>query len=288
MTHLLTSLAVKPPKFDTLLHIGAGPDFDEALYQALPALRYILVEADAESAESIRNLADPKKFRIVEKLVAPEPGEKTFRRFSLPSLNGLLRLGGLQSIYPRAREVQTIATEAQTLSQLAAGLQLAHGKEHALILNVPGLEADLLAEALGAGPFLFDWIFLTGAAPPLMDQAKPLVETLQLAGKHHFQIKTQDQNRDPLQPIAFLQRDRRALELQSLRRERDARTKERDNAAKERDALKKTATDRAMRIAELEAQVADQAERQRQIDEEMAKAEGQLDMLKDLLRPSLT
>ena len=57
----------------------------------------------------------------------------------------------------------------------------------------------------------------------------------------------------------------------------------RDNLKKERDALKKTATDRAMRIAELEAQVADQAERQRLIDEEMAKAEGQLDMLKDLL-----
>jgi hypothetical protein len=63
---------------------------------------------------------------------------------------------------------------------------------------------------------------------------------------------------------------------------------ERDNATKERDALKKTATERAMRIAELEAQVADQAERQKQIDEEMAKAEGQLDMLKDLLRPALT
>jgi hypothetical protein len=62
---------------------------------------------------------------------------------------------------------------------------------------------------------------------------------------------------------------------------------ERDATAKERDALKKTASERAIRIAELEAQVADQAERQRQIDEEMAKADGQLEMLKDLLRPAL-
>jgi chromosome segregation ATPase len=65
---------------------------------------------------------------------------------------------------------------------------------------------------------------------------------------------------------------------------RDNSTKERDQARLERDALKKTASDRALRIAELKAQVADQAERQKQIDEEMAKAEGQLDMLKDLLR----
>jgi chromosome segregation ATPase len=73
----------------------------------------------------------------------------------------------------------------------------------------------------------------------------------------------------------------------NLTKERDQARAERDNIAKERDALKKTASDRAMRIAELEAQVSDQAERQKQIDEEMAKAEGQLHMLKDFLRPSL-
>jgi hypothetical protein len=56
--------------------------------------------------------------------------------------------------------------------------------------------------------------------------------------------------------------------------------------AEERDALKKTVSDGAMRIAELEAQVADQAERQRKIDEEMIKVEGQLDVLKDFLRPN--
>lgn len=71
-------------------------------------------------------------------------------------------------------------------------------------------------------------------------------------------------------------------------KERDQARAERDNVLKERDALKKTVSDRAMRIAELEAQIADQAERQKQIDEEMAKAEGQLEMLKELLRPALT
>jgi DNA repair exonuclease SbcCD ATPase subunit len=71
-------------------------------------------------------------------------------------------------------------------------------------------------------------------------------------------------------------------------KERDQARTEREALAKERDTLKTTVTERAMRIAELEAQVADQAERQKKIDEEMAKAEGQLDMLKDLLRPVLS
>jgi chromosome segregation ATPase len=82
--------------------------------------------------------------------------------------------------------------------------------------------------------------------------------------------------------------------------ERDARTKERDErakllsenqvalevAVKERDQFKKTAVDRASRIAELEAQVADQAERQKQIDEQMIRAETQLEMLKEFLQPA--
>ena len=57
-------------------------------------------------------------------------------------------------------------------------------------------------------------------------------------------------------------------------------------AVKERDALKKTASDRAARIAELEAQVSDQAERQKQIDEQMIRAETQLEMLKEFMQPA--
>jgi hypothetical protein len=81
----------------------------------------------------------------------------------------------------------------------------------------------------------------------------------------------------------------------SLVAERDklqARVKELESAAaeafRERDTLKKTVSDRAIRIAELETLVADHASRQAQIDEELAKAEGQLEMLKELLRPTLT
>ena len=56
---------------------------------------------------------------------------------------------------------------------------------------------------------------------------------------------------------------------------------------KERDTLNKTAGDRVVRIAELEAQAADQGERQKQIDEQMIRAETQLEMLKDLMRAGL-
>ncbi len=357
MKHLLDSLPAKPPEFDTLVHLGAGPVFDAELYAALPARRYLLVEADPDSAADLQRAA-PKPFEVLEKLVAPAPGPHPFRRFSLPALNGLLGLGAWQTIYPRAHEIAQLRLAAVNPAQLLTDLALSSKGKHALVLGLPGLETDLLSALFTDTPLPFDWIFLTGAAPPLMDQAKPMSEALQLVGKHHFQVKAQDDHSDPLQPVAFLQRDRRALELQSLRQDRETRTKERDalrakltalesehselatrhqqlataftalenkhsslvterddlakekqslankvaeleksrqelsaardNAAKERDALKKTASDRATRIAELEAQLTDQAERQKQIDEEMAQTEGQLTMLKDLLRPALT
>jgi hypothetical protein len=66
----------------------------------------------------------------------------------------------------------------------------------------------------------------------------------------------------------------------------EACTKERDTLGNQRDQLKQTAGERASRIAELEAQVADQAERQKLIDEQMVRAESQLEMLKQFLQPA--
>jgi len=69
-------------------------------------------------------------------------------------------------------------------------------------------------------------------------------------------------------------------------KERDQALSDRDNVVKEREALKRTAGEHSSRILELEAQLAENTERQRTIDEEMAKVEGQLEILTELLRPS--
>ena len=77
-----------------------------------------------------------------------------------------------------------------------------------------------------------------------------------------------------------------AGQLEVRTKERDQARTEKDNLTKERDALKKTVGDRSARIAELEAQIADQAERQKQINEQMVRAETQLEMLKEFLQPA--
>jgi uncharacterized coiled-coil DUF342 family protein len=452
---LIKSLPSKPPKFHTLVHVGAGPVFDADLYAAVPAHRYVLVDADPDAVAELQRASDPTRFRTVEKLLAPIPGPQQLRRFNLPTLNGVFGLGALKSIYPRAREVGQVNLSATTLNHFLAEMALANGARHALVLSLPGLEADLLADLLAVDHVPLEWIFLSGAGAPLMENAKSLQEALRTAENNLFHILAQDHESNPLQPVAVLQRDRQALKLRSMRHERnDLRAKcadleknhqelvarhsslataleelqsrhsslvaerdglrakarelegttgaaanerdvlrakcadleknhqelvarhsslaaaleelqsrhsslvmerdglqakaremedtmgaaaeerdallakcadleknhqelvarhaalvasekeltaardkaakdcdrartEHETAAKERDALRKNASDHAIRIVELESQLADQAERQKRIDEEMAKAEGQLDMLKDLLRPAL-
>jgi len=96
-----------------------------------------------------------------------------------------------------------------------------------------------------------------------------------------FQLDQAKSERDQ----AKSERDQAKSERDQAKSERDQAKSERDQAKSERDELKKTAGNRAARIAELEAQVDDQAVRQKQIDEQIVRAEAQLEMLKSIIDP---
>jgi uncharacterized coiled-coil DUF342 family protein len=100
--------------------------------------------------------------------------------------------------------------------------------------------------------------------------------------------ETEKQCADLVAQRDALAAEKKALDarLSTLDSEKKTLVSEKDALAKERDQLKKSAADRAARIAELEAQVADQAERQKLIDEQMVRAETQLEMLKEFLQPA--
>lgn len=307
MLSLISSLKEPIPAFDTVLHIGAGPDFQEELYAQLSSKKTILVDADPENAEELRMRAGDRPIQVVEALISAGSEKKPFYCYSLRSLNGVFPLGPIQDIYPRAKEMQRIDLKSQSFDAFLDSLGLDLAGKHALILGVPGLEADLLTAGGDRISQLFDWIFLTGAGSVRPDGAKPFADTHKTLEKLHFGVVSQDGQKDPLQHQALFKRDEKSLALAAaqkliselskkrdeLAEQLDVRTKERDQTrsekeslVKERDQLKKTAGDRAARIAELEAQVADQAERQKLIDEQMIRAETQLEMLKEFLKPA--
>ena len=76
--------------------------------------------------------------------------------------------------------------------------------------------------------------------------------------------------------------------MESLKKSLEGIQTEKESLIKERDLLKKTETEKNTQITKLEGQVTNQENVQKQIQDEIAKAEAQLEMLKELIRPSLS
>ena len=315
-----------PAKAGTVVHWGAGPYFDADLYDFLGAKRFILVEADPDAAEDLREAAAGTNCTVQQILITPTSGSHSLNQYSLSALNGVFALGDLQSVYPRARKRGDIIMSGVTPSELLADVELDPAGAHFLIIDLPGLDPALVGVVAPEILQRFAWILIRGAGATRMAEAESITKTCELLQIAGFKEEVHSGG-ESLFPVVAFSLDRRALELQSLSTERDdlkakldaaaaqhaasakdiqarfgalaterdALTKQRDDlkakldaAVSENDALKKSTHERAVCIAELEAQVADQAERQRQIDEEIAKAEGQLEMLASLFESGVS
>jgi hypothetical protein len=283
-----------PDKFGTVIHLGAGPYFEEELYRDIQADRIVLIEADPSAAEEMRAVCKDPRVEIIEELIAPKEGMHAFHRFTLPSLNGLFAAGEITRIYPRVREVECPSLHGRPLQSVLTRVKRAHDLPNLLMLDVPGLEAALL-EGLASGDLEdLDWVFIRGADGSLMEGAKPASEAIRMLEGWHYAIKASDRDTDSTRPQLIMRRDSQSIQIQELKIALEAAVKARDenanalkSQASEINQLKISSSDRASRITELESQVAEQALRQREIDEQMVRAEAQLEMLKQFMRPSL-
>jgi len=224
MLEIIRSLKHPLPKFDTVVHLGAGPDFDSDLYHVISAKSYVLVEADPVFAEALRNLAPNDKFQIIEGYVTSEPGIQILRRFTLRTLNGPFGFGLLQSTYPRAKEIQQISVSCLPIENLINKLQLDPKGIHALLFDLPGQEAGLLLNLAPDLLSIFECVLISGAGHPLMEGATLLSETLPILTQSHWTVIMDDYNTDQLRPFVLIQRDLRAL-LESRTNERDIKAK---------------------------------------------------------------
>jgi len=119
----------------------------------------------------------------------------------------------------------------------------------------------------------------------LVKEAQEREAALDAANKNLFATKARAAEAEKMLADLASEKNTLSNECATLAKEHDLRTKERDSLANEHDHLKAIASERASRIAELEAQVADQAQRQKLIDEQLIRAETQLEMLKEFLQP---
>jgi FkbM family methyltransferase len=210
---VLTQLSrLSPEPLDCIVHIGAGADADSADYSALNPKHVVLIEADPE-AHSVfaERFADAPNVTVINALVAPQAGEATFHRFTLPSFNAPLGLGRLRELYPRIDLVEELRIQGQPLHEIVREPVL--GARNLLIFDMPGQEAALLrslaAEFLGR----FSSIVVLASAEAWQEGAEPAEATLAILKNKNFEVARED-SEDPAWPCVLLIRDEAKAAMQ--------------------------------------------------------------------------
>lgn len=179
---------IRPPaEFDTTVVIGAGGKNFLHPFSPLQTRRCVLLEADADTAEQLRETDwDASEVEVLESLVLPKAAEREFFQFNFPFVNGPLREGELQTLYPRIRCLGSYPIPGISFSELLRSQSLDPGRSNCLILDVPGQEHALLASLSEEELQLFSWISTRCCKAPLQEGATTFSQTKLLLEERAF------------------------------------------------------------------------------------------------------
>jgi hypothetical protein len=237
-----------PPRCDHVIHLGAGRCTELDGYLAAEPGLLLLVEADPRLAEALaQRVAERPDVRVLQAVVAAQPGQATFHRYNLPDANGLYRATGLHELYPGLRLLEEVPSETIGIAELLATLNLEPGQRNHLVIDTPGEEARLLATLADEGQLhLFGRLEILVGDGAMYEGGSGAAEILDWLAERGFDLVDEDPSEDPDRPRFTLRRNDMALELLALRQRVD-------ELVAERDARAGVAAERA---AELEAMTA--------------------------------
>jgi uncharacterized coiled-coil DUF342 family protein len=265
---------ISPAPLDCIIHVGAGRDAERADYNALLPNHLLIIEADPEASECLRDrFKCDDSVTVISELVGTSESEIDFHRYTLPTFNGPLGLGRLREIYPRIKEGESIQLRPRSLSDILQEQESHLGSCNLLILDTPGQELSILSALPGEWLPKFAFIILTGCSESWMEGADPLESSLFTLRDVCFE-RVAEEMEDPAWPRLLLHHDEakadmkaelekrgrllaakvgeihgQAQRIQELEGQICGVSTQRDGLAAERDGM-------AARIVELEAQCA--------------------------------
>ncbi|MDN3522095.1 FkbM family methyltransferase [Halomonas ramblicola] len=137
----------------TLLHLGAGECRELEVYLNTQAKRIVLVEADPQVAQALRRRTQSEsRVQVIEAAVAEKSGKATLYRYNLKGLTTLYPFTSSSSRWPGLRLESELTIQAISFSQLLEQLALEEDKAHWLVIDAPGVEAQLLKALAGQVP----------------------------------------------------------------------------------------------------------------------------------------
>jgi hypothetical protein len=232
----LLSLADKP--LGHVVVVGAGEGEDLPAWIDLGAQRVVLIEGDADRAESLRlSVARRADVGVVLEVVSPDGGPVEWRRYTLPALDGPLGIEGIAIHLPRVHAKSTESRPSVALHRLLDEIvsDASDDRSHVLVMNVAGQEAALLRSLPRCTLTRFDLIIVhgcrvsrDGVVPNCRDAVEGLLQ--EFYGLHSF-----DAGATPLWPTAALRLDRTRLTAVELHERLDEVTRLKAEAESARD-----------------------------------------------------
>lgn len=185
MKTLFNSLSALATPIGYIIHVGAGQCSELQRYQDLDPQRIILIEADAQQVTQLKSITQAQNnIKVITCAVADIKEAQTLKILSNPRDSSLLMPEKILDYYPSlalARE-QTVTTE--TLNDLLHDYTLEEGYHHLLVIEVPGLESQIIQSTPTKCLQQFSGIIIRSSSEQLyqQEQQENIAELLEPAG----------------------------------------------------------------------------------------------------------
>lgn len=196
-----------PKKIEVIVHIGAGRCEELDAYLSSSAGRIVLVEPRAPLAAELRmRSAMDSRVEVLEVAVTNNPQHNKLNEYSMPGLDSLYLPTGLKRLFPGLRLLARQPVSTITVAELLERCAFV-GDQNALIVQAPGLEANIIESLFDAGR-LDSFAYISVACPeqPLYDGSGESARMLSLLHDKGFDLAHRDST-DPDWPTCIYHRN---------------------------------------------------------------------------------
>lgn len=205
-------------RLDALVHVGRCEAALMEAYRARRPRRLVIVDG-TPGRRPARAPLDGVEW--IEAAVSAAGGPGQWHRSNLRRIDGLLKPIEASPLYPGLRLRDAVPVETTAFGALIEQMRIADGprRQNVLVLDLPGLDANLLAPLEGQDRRTFGWVLLRTAARPLHEAATPFDVAQDRLERAGYRPVAHDARSEPAWPVVLLGDDPAARELARLRAE---------------------------------------------------------------------
>ena len=167
-------IAAIPGQLNTVIHVGAGFCEELAYYTGRGVENIYLVEPNDDLISRARRKTSMlAHVRLINLAVAPEAGEEVLNITNNLRFSSLLEPQKLFDFFPNVEVIDRRPVEATTLESLCSEIEFDNQTNNLLVMEVQGLEYEILQSTSDETLDHFDWILVRSSRDNLYRTPAP-------------------------------------------------------------------------------------------------------------------